>query len=245
MNDNISRRTALGGTLAAALAVGTAVATAAPAAAATFSDVPSSHIFYREIMDLSRTGVIGGWPDGTFRPDEPVRRDAMAAFLYRLVGEPAVDLSMGGLADVPPGIAHREAMYWAWQQGVIFGRPGAEGWLFEPRGVMTRIQGLLAVYNTEDRVLKVERGQYGMAAPAFDDMPLSEYPAHTGYADAATWGRTRSITEGWQQGTRRIFRPEEPLLRDATAAFVHRLGVKSVGWSESYRIPLPRGFVRL
>mgnify|MGYP001101232907 CR=1 FL=1 len=245
MKNNISRRTALGGTLAAALAAGTAVSTAAPAAAATFADVPSSHIFYREITALARAGVIGGWPDGTFRPDAPVRRDAMAAFLYRLVGEPTVDLSMGGLGDVPPGIAHREAMFWAWQQGVIFGIPGNRTWLFEPRKVMTRIQGLLAVYYTESLVLKVERGQYGMAAPAFDDMPLSEYPAHTRYADAATWGRTRNITQGWEQGTRRIFRPEEPLLRDATAAFVHRLGVNSVDWSENYRIPLPRGFVRL
>lgn len=113
MTHPISRRTALGGTLAAAVAVGATVATAAPAAAVTFKDVPTSQPFHREITELARAGIVNGWPDGTFRPYDPVRRDAMAAYLYRLVGEPAVDLSMGGLGDVPAGKVHRTAMYWA------------------------------------------------------------------------------------------------------------------------------------
>lgn len=29
-------------------------------------------------------GVITGWDDGIFRPGQPVNRDAMAAFLFRL-----------------------------------------------------------------------------------------------------------------------------------------------------------------
>lgn len=249
MTQRISRRAALGGSFAAALAVGAVASTAAPALAtpvSSFKDVPTSHVFHKEITALAKAGVIGGWSDGTFRPNATVRRDAMAAFLYRLVGQPKVDLSMGGLVDVPTGTHHREAMYWAWQQGVIY----ASSWSgakqeFEPTRPMTRIQGLVAIARLHDSVLNVERGQFGMAAPAFDDMPLSQYPELSTNSNAATWGRTRGITEGWTQGTKTVFRPEDPLLRDAAAAFVYRLGVQAPNWSERFRIPLPQGFVRL
>ena len=32
-------------------------------------------------------GILGGYPDGTFRPSGSLTRDAMAAFLYRLSGD--------------------------------------------------------------------------------------------------------------------------------------------------------------
>lgn len=49
----------------------------------TFSDVAPDNQFYREIEWLAASGIATGWPDGTFRPYEPVNRDAMAAFVYR------------------------------------------------------------------------------------------------------------------------------------------------------------------
>src|SRR5690554_3296403 len=55
-----------------------------------FSDVTPSTQFYKEITWLASTGVSTGWTkDNTFRPYEPVSRDAMAAFMYRLAGKPA------------------------------------------------------------------------------------------------------------------------------------------------------------
>ena len=52
-------------------------------AQARFTDVPTDKQFYREISWLAEQGVTTGWPDGSFRPVEPVHRDAMAAFVYR------------------------------------------------------------------------------------------------------------------------------------------------------------------
>ncbi|MFW7413812.1 carbohydrate binding domain-containing protein [Demequina sp. SO4-18] len=58
-----------------------------------FIDItPTSTEFYEEILWLEQQGITNGWetPAGTeFRPFEPITRDAMAAFLYRLAGEPA------------------------------------------------------------------------------------------------------------------------------------------------------------
>lgn len=52
-------------------------------AQARFTDVPTDKQFYREISWLAAQGVTTGWPDGSFRPVEPVHRDAMAAFVFR------------------------------------------------------------------------------------------------------------------------------------------------------------------
>lgn len=41
-----------------------------PAFAATFKDVPSSHWAYSYIEEMSKEGIINGYPDGTFKPRE-------------------------------------------------------------------------------------------------------------------------------------------------------------------------------
>ena len=51
-----------------------------------FRDVHPSDPFYREITWLASKGITRGWGDGTFRPVEPIHRDAMAAFVYRFRG---------------------------------------------------------------------------------------------------------------------------------------------------------------
>ncbi|MBW4095602.1 MAG: S-layer homology domain-containing protein [Acidobacteria bacterium] len=67
-----------------------ALATNVPAlpVSPTFTDVDTSNQFYTEIHWLGATGVTTGYSDGTFRPVQPVNRDAMAAFMYRLAGSP-------------------------------------------------------------------------------------------------------------------------------------------------------------
>ncbi|WP_144018804.1 D-alanyl-D-alanine carboxypeptidase family protein [Demequina sp. NBRC 110056] len=54
-----------------------------------FRDVGVSALFYREIVWLAQQGITTGWADGSFRPKEPITRDAMAAFLYRFEGRPS------------------------------------------------------------------------------------------------------------------------------------------------------------
>lgn len=52
-------------------------------AAQTFTDVPPDHPFYAEIEWGAASGVIEGYPDGTFRPSNTVTRQAVAAFMAR------------------------------------------------------------------------------------------------------------------------------------------------------------------
>jgi hypothetical protein len=45
-----------------------------PVSGQTFSDVPPSNPFYVYIERMARRGIIGGYSDGTFRPNNPVTR---------------------------------------------------------------------------------------------------------------------------------------------------------------------------
>jgi hypothetical protein len=49
-----------------------------------FSDVPESHWAYEAITWLSRQGILTGYPDGTFRPNDPIKRGDMAIVLTRV-----------------------------------------------------------------------------------------------------------------------------------------------------------------
>lgn len=52
----------------------------------TFSDVPATNPFRSNISNVAGAGIAQGYADGTYRPAEPVSRQAMAAFLNRGLG---------------------------------------------------------------------------------------------------------------------------------------------------------------
>jgi len=72
-----------------------AIATFA-AAAPVFTDVPADSQFANEISWMITSGISKGWDDGTYRPLEPVARDAMAAFMLRFANLTAHTLDEPG-----------------------------------------------------------------------------------------------------------------------------------------------------
>jgi hypothetical protein len=60
-----------------------------PPGTATFSDVAPSHQFFKEIEWMATQGISDGFDDGTYRPNQLISRQAMAAFMYRMAEEPA------------------------------------------------------------------------------------------------------------------------------------------------------------
>lgn len=61
-------------------------ATWEPSGGPTFTDVPATNAFYKEIAWMSDNGISTGWSAGNgheYRPFANITRDAMAAFLYR------------------------------------------------------------------------------------------------------------------------------------------------------------------
>lgn len=57
----------------------------APVAPGPFPDVPADHAHADGIAAALEAGLVNGYPDGTFRPDEPVTRGQLATVVARLV----------------------------------------------------------------------------------------------------------------------------------------------------------------
>ena len=56
------------------------------AQAIRYSDVPSNHWAYYAIQYLAERGIMTGYPDGSFKPNNPLRREETAVLLTRLFG---------------------------------------------------------------------------------------------------------------------------------------------------------------
>lgn len=67
------------------VAVALVLAVALPASANPFADVPQDHWAYEAIRVLTAVGVIEGFPDGTFKGNEPTTRYQMAMIVARLL----------------------------------------------------------------------------------------------------------------------------------------------------------------
>ncbi|PNH85247.1 S-layer homology domain-containing protein [Arthrobacter sp. AFG20] len=97
-----------------------------PPKVSPFTDVAPGYLFYKEITWLAAEGISTGWAEPgnkrSFRPVQPVNRDAMAAFMYRLAGKPALSTSTGSrFKDVPAGRAFSTEIGWLASTGVSTG----------------------------------------------------------------------------------------------------------------------------
>ena len=102
-----------------------------------FPDVPKGHWAAGYIERLAQLGIVGGFPDGTFHPDEPATRAAIAKMVIEAMGETPTTPTTDPFPDVPKG-------YWAAgyierlvQLGIVDGFPDGT---FRPNDVVTRAQ---------------------------------------------------------------------------------------------------------
>jgi hypothetical protein len=70
--------------------------------AQTFSDVPTDHTFYMFVERTVMHGVLGGYPDGTFRPGNNATRGQIAKIVSNAAGFNDT-VTTQSFADVPMG----------------------------------------------------------------------------------------------------------------------------------------------
>lgn len=177
----------------------------------TFPDVPATWPFFAEIEWLLDEGITTGYPDGTFRPMQPVTRDAMAAFLYRAAGSPRfAPPAESPFADMTPVTPFYREVTWLAAEGVTTGWPEADGTrTFRPQLPVNRDAISAFLYRFA--------GEPWFTAPATS--PFTDMTPATAYYREVTWMASNNITTGWADGT---FRPVTPVNRDAMAAFLYR-----------------------
>lgn len=220
-------RTALraaGTALAAAALLGSqAVLPPAPAAAAApgmvsaaeissapaFRDVPETNQFYREISWLAAEGVSTGYADGTFRPVQPVNRDAMAAFLYRLAGSPAYTPPPASpFSDVSVTSQFYKEITWLASRGITTGYGDST---YRPLQPVNRDAMAAFLYRFA--------GSPAYTAPA--GSPFRDIGGSTQFYAEMAWLADKGVSTGWAAD--RTYRPLQSVNRDAMAAFMYRL----------------------
>jgi hypothetical protein len=71
----------------------------------TFTDVPTSHPFYVYVETAAHAGIVSGYADGTFRPQNNVTRGQISKIIALAAGWPLVNPPVGTFEDVAPGSA--------------------------------------------------------------------------------------------------------------------------------------------
>jgi hypothetical protein len=174
----------------------------------TFTDVGPTHPFFDEIEWMDEQDLSNGYDDGTYRPADPVTRQAMSAFLFRLAGEPDLPPPpQPFFSDVPFSHVFAEEIYWMDDAGIATGYADLT---FRPGAVVTRqaMSAFMHRYHTTDPFDPP-------STPTFTDVSS----ANTFYEDIE-WMADEGISTGYDDGT---YRPAAPVTRQAMSAFLFRL----------------------
>ncbi|QQE65811.1 hypothetical protein GFS31_25010 [Leptolyngbya sp. BL0902] len=117
--------------------------TPAQAQTATFTDVGDNYWARPFIENLAAQGIIAGFPDGTFKPDQAVTRAQFAAIVRNAFDQP-LNRSSPRFSDVPANYWGANAIANAYGQGFMSGYPGN---VFQPEQQIPRVQALVALAN--------------------------------------------------------------------------------------------------
>lgn len=115
-----------------------------PYGAPTFSDVPPSYRLADGIGRAAQAGIVKGYPDGTFKPEENITREQMAAMIdralqYKKVTRKKIALTFTDTNEIAPGF--RDAVSHNTYFGIIRGMPASGGAVrFAPKEDATRAQ---------------------------------------------------------------------------------------------------------
>lgn len=117
--------------------------TPAVAQAAGFSDVSSNYWAANFIQALSSRGIIKGYPDGSFKPENPVTRAEFAAMIGQAFSKDKVRDAVS-FTDVPSNYWAKSVIQNAYQIAFLSGYPGN---VFHPEQKIPREQVLVSLAN--------------------------------------------------------------------------------------------------
>jgi hypothetical protein len=109
----------------------------------TFSDVPPTHTFYQYVETAAHEGLVSGYADGTFRPQNDVTRGQLSKIVVEAAGWPLLNPPTPTFTDVPPEQTFYTYIETAYDHGIISGY--ADG-TFRPGNNATRGQIAKIVY---------------------------------------------------------------------------------------------------
>ena len=166
----------------------------------TLTDINDSHWAYAAVKTLSNAGVINGFEDGTFRPEDKVTREQ---FIKMLVGafNMTSDNAVCNYSDVPTDAWYYASVAIATEKGITNGY----GNVFGTGTSITREDAAVMIY----RIIAAEQKD---AESFADDSAISSYAKDAVYALYAN-----GVVSGMGDGT---FAPKANLTRAQAAQII-------------------------
>lgn len=164
------------------------------------------------IEALASQKIIAGFPDGTFRPDEPVTRAQFATIVSKAFA-PQSQRQAVNFKDVSPKFWANQAIQTAYRGGFVAGYPGG---LFQPEQAIPRVQALVSLANG----LKLSANNPKAISVYTDAAQIPEYA--TGAVAAAT---QRQLVVNYPTPSQ--LNPNREASRAEIAAFVYQALVNS------------------
>lgn len=151
-----------------------------------FSDVTEGAWYYDAVRYASENGLMGGYGNGKFGPNDNLSRAQFAQILFNKEGRPVVDYLLR-YNDVADGAWYTEAVRWATSQGVVSGYGNG---MFGPNDNITREQ------------LAVMLWRYaGSPATTEKELHFTDTNAVSDYAlDALRWAVENGVINGYGDG---------------------------------------------
>ncbi|RUT00649.1 hypothetical protein DSM106972_074200 [Dulcicalothrix desertica PCC 7102] len=179
-----------------------------------FSDVKTDYWARPFISALTERNIITGFPNGTFRPEQPVSRAEFAAMIQKAFNQNSVrQLSTGGFRDVPADYWAISAIQEAYETGFMSGYPGN---FFFPNQQIPKVQAIVALTN-------------GLNLTANDTASLASYytdvNAIPNYAASQVAAATRANLIVNYPEVRQL-NPLQPLTRAEAAAHLYQALVR-------------------
>ncbi len=148
---------------------------------AQFSDVTATYWARPFIEELASKDIIKGFPDGSFKPNEPVTRAQFAAIVRQAFNQPAVRRSKS-FNDVEANFWATPAISQAYSTGFLSGYPDNE---FKPKQQIPKVQALVSLASG----LQLEaQGDVDQSLGAFSDAAQIPDYARPGIAAATETG---------------------------------------------------------
>jgi len=190
--------------------------TAPAAPAANFIDVTTDYWAEPFIQALAARNAIAGFPDGAFRPEQPVTRAEFAAMIQRAFNPaPVQQLSPTGFTDVPPDYWAAPAIRSAYEAGFMAGYPDNT---FMPNQEIPKVQAITALANG-----------LGLTATGDPEQILTNYYADAGQVPSYAFNQVAAATEAnvvVNYPDVRTLNPQVPLTRAEAAAHLYQALVR-------------------
>jgi len=172
-----------------------------------FKDVNADSYYYESVLNLSSRGIINGFSDGTYKPNQPVTREHAALLLVNSLQLPTSNVKDPKFLDIPNSYPYYKQIAALVEAGIF---SGYEDHTFRPQELLTRGQmaGIL------EKSYDLSFGDSNEKTLPFTDISQNAW-----YKTAVGKLYHLKITSGITPTT---FGPNNPVTRGQLATFIYK-----------------------